>query len=145
MKRGAVNRVDSGDAEFGGSGTTEDSRLGTVCVNDLRAKLGEQLAELSVGAPVVERRQPALHGGDDVDREAALSGPFEEAALGAGFGSDDQLDAVAVNAKLIFDVMEGVFLGPSDNQSGDDVSDMQSRVAGFENERWRSPSPDYWV
>jgi len=113
-----------------GDGASHDAGFGAVSVDDVGADLFEETAELSVAGPVAEGVDFAAEVVDESDVEAALLGAIDEASFGAETGAGDERNLVSVEVVLVLDGQEGVFLGTSEDETGDEMDDLHGGVSG---------------
>jgi len=92
-------------------------------VDDLGLEPADRAAQLAVSPGVDGRPDRADQLGHQLDLQASGLGPLEEVAFGPLGGAGDQGDVVAVAMVQAVDRQEGIFLGPAEDQAGDDVDD----------------------
>ena len=106
---------------------TQDSRLGTVGVDDVGLEPSERLPQLPVGFQVGPGTDGTNQFWHHLDRKPSLSGPIEQIAFGTFRRTGDQGDVVVVLVMQIVDREQGVLLGASNDQACDDMNDLHDR------------------
>ena len=113
-----------------GRKAAQDSRLAAVGVDDVRFLLAEDIFQPSQRQPVfqrVNRPDEFGHASEDFGRSGELR---LQRTFGSGGGSGKQINFEAGFLTQAKDGSHGVFLGPADDQPGDDVRDAHRRVSG---------------
>ena len=101
----------------------EDAGLAAVGVDDPRAGVPEVRPQSQVGEGIAERMDRPNEAG--LEAEQSGHGPRQgfEGALRSPGGAGDQLHLPIGDSPESQHRGEGVFLGPADDQAGDDMAD----------------------